>query len=118
MYVDAVGLIWLTAHSITVARKRCNVLRSSHVEPATYRIRVQGTLDNRQIARITGMQIDTQAGGDAPTITTLTGTLHDEADLADVLDRLYALGLPLFSVEREESDAPSSREVDEPDQLT
>ena len=70
------------------------------------------------------MQIDTQAGGDVPIITTLTGTLRDEAELADVLDRLYALGLPLISVEREESDqsapadAPSSREVDEPNQLT
>ena len=100
------------------------MLRPTHVEPAIYRIRVQGTLDNRQTARITGMQIDTQAGEDAPTITMLTGTLHDEAELADVLDRLYALGLPLISVEREEPDqsapagAASSREVDEPDQLT
>jgi hypothetical protein len=73
------------------------------------------------------MQIDTQAGEDAPTITTLTGALRDEAELADVLDRLYALGLPLISVEREEPDqaapaapagAASSREVDEHDQLT
>jgi hypothetical protein len=103
------------------------MLRPTHAEPATYRIRVQGTLDNRQIARITGMQIDTQAGGDAHVITTLTGTLRDEAELTDVLDRLYALGLPLLSVEREESDqsapaapagAPSSREADEPDPLT
>jgi len=100
------------------------MLRPTHVEPVTYRIRVQGTLDNSQTARITGMQIDMQAGGDAPTITTLTGALPDEAELADVLDRLYALGLPLISVEREESDqsapagAPSSREADEPDPLT
>ena len=70
------------------------------------------------------MQIDTAAGEDVPISTTLTGTLHDEAELADVLDRLYALGLPLISVEREESDqsapagAPSSREADEPDPLT
>jgi hypothetical protein len=100
------------------------VFRPSHVEPVTYRIRVQGNLDNSQTARVTGMQIDTQAGEDAPTITTLTGTLRDEAALDDVLDRLYTLGLPLISVEREESDqpapagAPTSREDDEPDPLT
>jgi hypothetical protein len=51
----------------------------------------------------------------------LTGALRDEAELAGVLDRLNALGLPLISVEREEPDqaAPAaSREIDEPDQLT
>jgi hypothetical protein len=67
------------------------------------------------------MQVDTEAGADVPITTTLTGALRDEAELASVLDRLYALGLPLISVEREEPDqaAPAtSREVDEPDQLT
>jgi hypothetical protein len=67
------------------------------------------------------MQVDTEAGEDVPICTTLIGALRDEAELAGVLDRLYALGLPLISVEREESDqaAPAaSREVDEPDRLT
>ena len=97
------------------------MLRPTHVEPVTYRIRVQGALDNRQTARITGLQVDTEAGEDVPISTTLTGALRDEAELAAVLDRLNALGLPLISVEREEPDqaAPAaSREVDEPDQLT
>lgn len=97
------------------------MLRPTNAEPVTYRIRVQGALDNRQTARITGLQVDTEAGEDVPITTTLTGALRDEAELADVLDRLYALGLPLISVEREEPDraAPAaSREVDESDQLT
>jgi hypothetical protein len=97
------------------------LLRPTNTEPVTYRIRVQGALDNSQTARITGMQVDTEAGADVPITTTLTGALRDEAELASVLDRLYALGLPLISVEREEPDqaAPAtSREVDEPDQLT
>lgn len=67
------------------------------------------------------MQVATEAGEDVSISTTLTGALRDEAELAGVLDRLYALGLPLISVEREEPDqaAPAaSREVDEPDQLT
>jgi hypothetical protein len=97
------------------------LLRPTNTEPITYRIRVQGALDNSQTARITGMQVDTEAGADVPITTMLTGALRDEAELASVLDRLYALGLPLISVEREEPDqaAPAaSREVDEPDQLT
>jgi hypothetical protein len=97
------------------------LLRPTNAEPVTYRIRVQGALDNRQTARITGLQVDTEAGEDVPITTTLTGALRDEAELADVLDRLYALGLPLISVERKEPDrvAPAaSREVDESDQLT
>ena len=97
------------------------MLRPTNAKPVTYRIRVQGALDNSQTARITGMQVDTEAGEDVPISTTLTGALRDEAELAGVLDRLYALGLPLISVEREDLDqaAPaSSREVDEPDQLT
>jgi hypothetical protein len=108
-------------HFIEITRKRCNLLQPTNAAPVTYRIRVQGALDNSQTARITGLQVDTEAGADAPVTTTLTGTLHDEAELAGVLDRLYALGLPLISVEREEPDqaAPAaSREVDEPDQLT
>jgi hypothetical protein len=67
------------------------------------------------------MRVDTEAGEDVPISTTLTGVLRDEAELVGVLDRLYALGLLLISVEREEPDqaAPAaSREVDEPDQLT
>jgi hypothetical protein len=97
------------------------LLPPTNVEPVTYRIRVQGALDNSQTARITGLQVDTEAGEDAPITTTLTGALRDEAELAGVLDRLYALGLPLISVERDELDqaAPAaSREVNEPDQLT
>jgi hypothetical protein len=97
------------------------LLRPTNAKPVTYRIRVQGALDNSQTARITGLQVDTEVEEDVSISTTLTGALHDEAELAGVLDRLYALGLPLISVEREEPDqaAPAaSREVDESDQLT
>ena len=97
--------------------------RSANTEAVICKIRVQGIL-TRQTASALGLFSGTQTGADAPPITTLTGALRDEAELADVLDRLYALGLPLISVEREEPDqsapagASSSREVDEPDQLT
>jgi len=93
---------------------------SSHTSPVEIIIRVQGVLQ-RQTAATLDLFSETQTETDAPPITTLTGALRDEAELADVLDRLYALGLPLISVEREEPDraAPAaSREVDESDQLT
>ena len=97
--------------------------RSTKAETVTYRIRVQGSLD-RQSASVMGLSIDTQTGADAPPITTLTGMLPDEAALDHLLDKLYTLGLPLISVEREEADqvappgASTSREGDEPDQIT
>lgn len=97
--------------------------RSANTEAVTYRIRVQGILD-RQTASVMDLSIDTQSGADATPITTLTGTLPDEAALDHLLDQLYTLGLPLISVEREEANqatstgAPASREVDEPDLFT
>jgi hypothetical protein len=90
---------------------------SDNTSPIEIVIRVQGTL-NRQTAFTMGLSSNTQSETDAPPITTLTGVLPDEAELAGVLDRLYALGLPLISIEREEPDqaAPAaSREVDKPD---
>jgi hypothetical protein len=96
---------------------------SSNTSPIEIVIRVQGIL-NRQTASTFGLFSDTQAGTGVPPITTLTGVLPDEAALNHLLDELYARGLPLISVDREESDqsapagAPPSREVDDPDQLT
>jgi hypothetical protein len=96
---------------------------SSHTSPIEIVIRVQGSL-NPQTAATLGLFSDTQTETDEPAITTLTGALLDEAALDSVLDQLYALGLPLISVEREEADraastgTPAPREVDEPDQFT
>jgi hypothetical protein len=87
--------------------------RSTNAETVTYRIRVQGSLDH-QTASGMGLLIDTQAGTDAPPITTLTGALPDEAALDHLLDKLYTLGLPLISVEREEADADAPAEVPGP----
>lgn len=80
------------------------MFRPTQSDAVTYTIRVQGVLDSHQAARVTGLHIDTRTGVDAPNITTLTGALRDEAELEEVLDRLYALGLPLISIEREETD--------------
>ena len=89
--------------------------RSANSEAVTCKIRVQGIL-NRQTALDMGLFSDTQTETDMPPITTLTGVLPDEAALNHLLDELYARGLPLISIEREEADqaAPTG----EPDPLT
>jgi hypothetical protein len=79
---------------------------SSHTSPIDIVICVQGIL-NRQTASTLGLISDTQIETDAPPITTLTGVLPDEAALNQLLDELYARGLPLISIERAEVDQAS-----------
>jgi hypothetical protein len=88
---------------------------SSNTSPIEIVIRVQGIL-NRQAASPMGLFSDTQTGTDVSPITTLTGVLPDEAALNQLLDELYARGLPLISIERAEADQVAS--TGEPEQLT
>ncbi len=65
--------------------------------PVTYEIRVPGYLDESWSDWDGGMTIASEREGDGPPVTTLTGVL-DQAALQGLLRRLYALGLPLVSV--------------------
>jgi len=67
--------------------------------PATYRIKVQGQLDQSWSDRLAGMAITASSQGDEPPVTVLEGWLPDQAALAGVLNTLYQLHLPLLSVE-------------------
>lgn len=67
--------------------------------PATYRIRVEGCLNGSLINRLGGIRIDTRAGGDQTTVTTLVGRVKDQAELTGVFNSLYELHLPILSVE-------------------
>ena len=68
--------------------------------PATYRIDVQGRIPARWCDRLEGMAI-TESSADAESpVTTLLGELSDQAALEGVLDTLFALHLPVVSVER------------------
>jgi hypothetical protein len=68
--------------------------------PATYRIDVQGRIPARWRDRLEGMAI-TECSADAePPVTTLLGELADQPALEGVLDTLFALHLPVVSVER------------------
>jgi hypothetical protein len=66
-------------------------------EPATYQIRVPGRVDEAWSDWVEGMTITVEGEEDGPPVTTLTGTV-DQAGLQGLLRQLYALGLPLISV--------------------
>ena len=66
--------------------------------PATYRITIGGTLNERWSDWFNGMEIEHEAEpGQSPT-TTLTGTVVDQAALRGLLVQIWDLGLVLISV--------------------
>ncbi len=67
--------------------------------PATYRITVEGHLDESWSDRIGNMRITTSTRADKTTVTTLVGRTRDQAELTGVLNTLYELHLPILSVE-------------------
>jgi hypothetical protein len=72
--------------------------------PATYQIKVHGRLDERWSDSFEGMTVTVEREGDGPPITTLTGTVTDQAALQGMLRTLYTLGLPVRSVTCVDSD--------------
>ena len=67
--------------------------------PATYRIRVQGKLDESWFDRLDNMAITPDTTKDKSAVTILVGHLPDQAALAGVLNTLYEMRLPLLTVE-------------------
>ena len=66
--------------------------------PATYQIKVPGHLGEHWSDWAGGMIVRVESEGDDRPVTTLTGTVADQAALQGLLRRLYSLGLPLISV--------------------
>lgn len=69
-------------------------------QPASYRITVQGTLDESWADYFAGLTLATDTKALPYEVTILTGQLTDQAMLLGVLNHLYGIGLPLLSVER------------------
>lgn len=65
----------------------------------TYRINVQGCLDEIWSDRLAGMQITITIQVYSDPITTLVGQLKDQSELIGVLNGLYELRMPLLSLE-------------------
>jgi hypothetical protein len=76
------------------------------VGAATYRIVVEGYLDPSYSDPVAGMEHTVTTRGDRKPITTLVGSVSDQAELSGVLETLYSLHLTLLSVESVGNDAP------------
>ena len=66
--------------------------------PASYRILVQGGLDERWSSRLGGLMITSFVTEAGLVVTQLSGELMDQAALFGVLNALYDIHLPLISV--------------------
>ncbi len=67
--------------------------------PATYRIKVEGHLDESWSECLAGMHITTRKRSDQTAVTTLIGRLRDQAELTGVLNSLNDLHCPIVKVE-------------------
>jgi hypothetical protein len=82
--------------------------------PATYRIEVEGVLDEIWADSLAGMRISSRQRADQSTVTTLTGLLRDQAELSGVLNGLYELHLPILSVKILSEDNDAQKDPNEP----
>jgi hypothetical protein len=74
--------------------------RSESGRQSTYRIRVQGQLDQRWSEWFGGVTVAAQDNGE----TVLTAPVPDQAALHGLLGRIRDLGLPLLSLSRVEGE--------------
>jgi hypothetical protein len=68
-------------------------------DSATYRISVQGYLDDNWSDQLAEMTITIDTKDDQAPISTLLGRTRDQAELVGVLNALYELRMPILSVE-------------------
>lgn len=68
--------------------------------PASYRIVVQGTLDENWSERFAGMTVSVVRTAAGSSRTELTGPLLDQAALQGVLETLYGLHMAILNVEK------------------
>jgi hypothetical protein len=71
----------------------------SLLEPAAYRIRIQGILDKNLSEYYRGMTIEHIGDVIHSGISILMGTLVDQSALIGVLNSLHDIGYPILSVE-------------------
>ncbi len=71
----------------------------SLLEPAVYRIRVQGILDTNWSDYYGGMTIQHEGDPKHDARTILTGKLADQSALIGILNSLHDIGYPILSVE-------------------
>ena len=85
----------------TQTSERASRPKISVDQPAVYSIKVLGKLSENWSERLGGMTVLSYNTvlKDGMDVTTLTGKLQDQTELAGVLSTLYNLRLPLLAVE-------------------
>jgi hypothetical protein len=86
--------------------------RTQRATQATYRIRVEGILDEDWVDWFDGMAIATEEFGDGLITTTLTGPIGDQPALRGMLSKLWDLNLTLVSLRRIEGSIEGEKEND------
>jgi hypothetical protein len=71
----------------------------SRLEPAMYRIRIQGILDKNLSDYYGGMTIEHEGDPKRNPITILMGRLADQSALIGLLNSLFDIGYPILVVE-------------------
>ena len=71
----------------------------SLLEPAVYRIRIQGILDKNWSDYCGGMMIEHEGDPKHYVMTILMGKLADQSALIGVLNALHDIGYPILSVD-------------------
>jgi hypothetical protein len=71
----------------------------SRLEPALYRIRIQGFLDKNWSDYCAGMTIEQEGDPKQYAMTILMGRVADQSALIGVLNSLHDIGYPILSVE-------------------
>ena len=71
----------------------------SLLEPAVYRIRIQGILDKNWSDYCGGMTIEHERDQKRYAMTILMGRVADQSALIGVLNSLHDIGYPILSVE-------------------
>ncbi len=71
-------------------------------QPSLYQIRVEGWITERWKDWFSGMEITREESTEARTISRLEGVIADQAALQGLLQKLYNLGFPLLTVQRQE----------------
>ncbi len=78
---------------------RLNQTRIKLGTPVTYRIEVEGFLNESWSECLAGMRITIRKRPDSTAVTTLVGRLRDQAELTGVLNSLHDLHRPIVKVE-------------------
>jgi hypothetical protein len=66
---------------------------------ATYQIKLQGDASANLIEWLEGARVELDRPSGGPAVTTLTGTVQDQAGLHGLLNRIRDLNIPLLSLQ-------------------